>query len=125
MGGTSKREIHKVNNEKQVETSTPSNNTQATKESHQQANKHNRQHATCNKGTRKQGNMQQATSNKQQATGNRRQQATGNMQQATGNRQHATGNRQHIRRLFPRVQRPKLLYSRTRQSDLKDYGKVE
>ncbi|GJW17179.1 hypothetical protein Tco_0024615 [Tanacetum coccineum] len=28
-----------------------------------------------------------------------------------------------IRRLFPRVQRPKLLYSRTRQSDLKDYGK--
>ncbi|GJT79209.1 putative reverse transcriptase domain-containing protein [Tanacetum coccineum] len=30
-----------------------------------------------------------------------------------------------IRRLFPRVQRPKLLYSRTRQSDLKDYGKAE
>ncbi|GKE43798.1 probable xyloglucan endotransglucosylase/hydrolase protein 33, partial [Tanacetum coccineum] len=29
----------------------------------------------------------------------------------------------YIRRLFPRVQRPKLLYSRTRQSDLKDYGK--
>ncbi|GKE11267.1 DNA helicase, partial [Tanacetum coccineum] len=28
-----------------------------------------------------------------------------------------------IRRLFPRVQRPKLLYSWTRQSDLKDYGK--
>ncbi|GKA03125.1 hypothetical protein Tco_0675906, partial [Tanacetum coccineum] len=28
-----------------------------------------------------------------------------------------------ICRLFPRVQRPKLLYSRTRQSDLKDYGK--
>ncbi|GJX90227.1 FD-like protein [Tanacetum coccineum] len=33
--------------------------------------------------------------------------------------------RKQIRRLFPRVQRPKLLYSRTRQSDLKDYGKVE
>ncbi|GJU62015.1 retrotransposon protein, putative, ty1-copia subclass [Tanacetum coccineum] len=40
---------------------------------------------------------------------------------------HNTRTRKYlrIRRLFPRVQRPKLLYSRTRQSDLKDYGKVE